>query len=74
VLFLFTPQLAGPQTISATYPGDANHDSSRDTESLRVTQPGSRPAMPATGKKCKRKKHKRSSAFPAKKKCKKKRR
>jgi hypothetical protein len=72
--FLFTPQLAGTQTVSATYPGDANHDSSQDTEALQVTQPGTGPVMPsAAKKKCKRKKHRRSASAAKKKKCKKKR-
>lgn len=70
--FLFTPQLAGTQMVGATYPGDAIHDSSQDTEALQVTQPGTGPAMPPAAKrKCKRKKHKRSVSA-AKKKCKKK--
>jgi hypothetical protein len=73
--FLFTPQLAGTQTVSATYPGDANHDSSQDTEALQVTQPGTAPAMPsAAKKKCKRKKHRRSASAAKKKKCQKKKR
>ena len=73
--FLFTPQVGGTQTVSARYPGDANHDSSRDTEALQVTQPGTGPAMPfATKKKCKRKKHRRSASGAKKKKCKKKKR
>jgi len=42
--FLFTPQLAGTQMVGATYPGDAIHDSSQDTEALQVTQPGTGPS------------------------------
>jgi hypothetical protein len=71
--FLFTPQLAGAQTVSATYPGDANHDSSQGTDSLQVTQPGTGPAMrSAAKKKCKRSQHRRSASAAKKKKCKKK--
>jgi hypothetical protein len=78
----YTPTAAGTHTITAIYPGDANHDSSQDADVLQVTQPGAAPGPapgpgagpstpPSTKKKCKkRKKHKRATA--AKKKCKKK--
>ena len=73
----YTPTAAGTHTITATYPGDANHDSSQDTDVLQVTQPGSgsgpSPSTVPAVKKCKKKKHHRS-AFAAKKKCKKKKR
>ena len=73
----YTPTAAGTHTITATYPGDANHDSSQDTDVLQVTQPGSGsgpgPSAVPGVKKCKKKKHHRS-ASAAKKKCKKKKR
>jgi hypothetical protein len=74
----YTPAAIGRHTITAVYPGDANHDSSQGTDTVDVTQPGG----PGTGqtpgkrpqirKKCK-KKHRRS-AEAAKKRCKRKRR
>ncbi len=81
----YTPTATGLHTITAVYPGDANHDSSQGTDGLQVTLPGSAPGPgpggtsstpPSTKKKCKKKKkkHKRSaSAAKKKKKCKKKR-
>jgi hypothetical protein len=77
----YTPAAAGNHTITAVYPGDANHDLSEDIDLLRVTQPGTGPgpgAGPSTPsgarkKKCKKKKHHRGAAA-AKKKCKKKKR
>ena len=78
----YTPTAAGTHTITAVYPGDANHDSSQDTDALQVTLPGSGPgtgdgpsAPQALGrKKCKKKKHKRSAEAAKKKKCNKKKR
>jgi hypothetical protein len=74
----YTPTAVGSHRITAVYAGDANHDSSQDTDVLDVTQPtvptGPGPALSppqAAKKKCKKKKHKRS-AVTAKKKCKKK--
>jgi Bacterial Ig-like domain (group 3) len=72
----YTPIAAGTHTITAVYPGDANHDSSQDTDVLQVTQPGANgpgagPSTPPRAKKCKKKKHR---AAAAKKKCKKKKR
>jgi hypothetical protein len=72
----YTPAAAGIHTITAVYPGDANHDSSQDTDALQVTQPGANapgagPPSPPRRKKCKKKKH---HAAAAKKKCKKKKR
>ena len=73
----YTPTAGGTHTITATYPGDANHDSSQDTDVLQVTQPGSRsgpgPSAAPGVKKCK-KKHHRGASAAKKKKCKKKRR
>lgn len=73
----YTPAAAGVHTITATYPGDTNHDSSQDSDLLQVTQPGSGsgPGSSAApgAKKCKKKKHRRS-AGAAKKGCKKKKR
>jgi hypothetical protein len=72
----YTPTSPGTHTITAIYPGDASHDSSQDTDVLRVTQPGAAPgpggspSPSARKKKCK-KKHR---AAAAKKRCKKKRR
>jgi hypothetical protein len=75
----YTPTVVGSHTITAVYPGDANHDSSQDTDVLDVTQPivptgpGLGPSPPpAAKKKCKKKKHKRSAAAAKKKNCKKK--
>jgi hypothetical protein len=78
----YTPTAAGTHTITAVYPGDANHDSSQDTRGFAGDAAGKRPgqrrrAVGATGprrKKCKKKKHKRSAEAAKKKKCKKKRR
>jgi WD40 repeat protein len=78
----YTPAAAGTHTVTATYPGDANHDSSQDTDALQVTLPGTSPGTgggPSTPqalgrKKCKKKKHRRSTAAAKKKKCKKKKR
>lgn len=73
----YTPAVTGLHTITAVYPGDANHDSSQDADTVNVTQPGSPPgtgqppANQAAKKKCKKRKHR---AAAAKKKCKKKRR
>jgi hypothetical protein len=73
----YTPAVTGLHTITAVYPGDANHDSSKDADTVNVTQPGSPPgtgqppANQAAKKKCKKRKHRASAA---KKKCKKKRR
>ena len=74
----YTPTVTGTHTITAVYPGDANHDTSQDTDVLQVTQPGTPPGAgpstpSSTKKKCKKKKHKRAAAAK-KKKCKKKRR
>ena len=80
--FLFTPKLAGPQRVSATFPGDATHDSSQDTDLLRVVLPVGAPAPgpapviqpPLRRAKCKKKKKHHHGAKAAKmKKCKKKR-
>jgi hypothetical protein len=81
----YTPTVTGTHTITAVYPGDANHDTSQDTDVLQVIQPGAAsgpgggPATPATPqlarKKCKKKKKKHRGVDAAKKKkCKKKRR
>jgi hypothetical protein len=72
----YTPSAAGTHTITAVYPGDANHDSSQDTDALQVFQSGAGPGAgastpPGAKRKCKKKKHR---AAAAKKKCKKKRR
>jgi hypothetical protein len=77
--FDFTPQLAGAQSVTAMFPGDATHDPSQDTDLLQVTQPvvppGSQSPAMVGRKKCKKtKKHKRSASAAKKKKCKKKRR
>jgi hypothetical protein len=77
--FDFTPRLAGAQRISATFPGDATHDSSEGTDLLQVRQPvvPPGPQSPAmAGKRmCKKvMKHKRSASAAKKKKCKKKKR
>lgn len=78
----YTPIAPGTHTITAVYPGDANHDSSQDTDSLQVTVPGSvpgpggalSPPSTITKKKCKKKKKKhRAAAAKKKKKCKKRR-
>jgi hypothetical protein len=74
----YTPNVTGAHTITAVYPGDATHDSSQNTDLLRVTQPATPPgAGPPSNpgqarKKCKKKKKHRAAA--AKKKCKKKKR
>jgi hypothetical protein len=78
----YTPDAAGTHTITAVFPGDASHDSSQDTDSLQVVQPGApgQGAGPSrtstTKKKCKKRKrkHKRSADSAKKKKCKKKKR
>jgi hypothetical protein len=77
----YTPSAAGAHTITAVYPGDANHDSSQDTDLLQVTQPGSAPGPGAgaptptsTKKKCKKNKKHRAAAAKKKKKCKKRKR
>jgi hypothetical protein len=78
----YTPTVTGTHTITAVYPGDANHDGSQDTDVLQVTQPGTPPGAEAgastpssTKKKCKKKKKKHRGADAAKKKkCKKKKR
>jgi hypothetical protein len=75
----YTPDIAGTHTITAVYPGDANHDSSQDTDSLQVTLsgsapgPGGAPSTPgsAAKTKCKKKKKKHRAAAAKKKKCKK---
>jgi len=77
----YTPAVTGAHTITATYPGDANHDSSQDTDLLQVTSPGGPPGpgsaspIPNTGagKKCKKRKrkHHRPASAAKKKKCKK---
>jgi hypothetical protein len=77
----YTPTAAGTHTITAVYPGDANHDSSEDTDALQVIRPGAAP-VPGTGqstppgakKKCKKKRKKHRAAAAKKKKCKKKKR
>jgi hypothetical protein len=79
----YTPTAAGTHTVTAVYPGDADHDSSQDTDALRVALPGAPPGQPAgpstasttnKKKKCKKRKrkHKRSADSAKKKKCKKK--
>ena len=77
----YMPTAAGAHTITAVYPGDANHDSSQDTDVLQVTQPGTAPGPGAgaptptsTKKKCKKKKKKHRAAASRRKKCKKKKR
>lgn len=73
--FLFTPKLAGPQRVSATFPGDATHDSSSDTDLLRVDQPPGPPSgatPPPHRSKCKKRRKKHHRAAAAKMKCKKK--
>ena len=77
----YTPQRVGSRRITATYPGDAAHDSSQDTDLLDVIQPTSAPSpgatpstLPATAGKCKKRKHKRAATAAKKKKCKKKKR
>jgi len=74
----YTPTAAGTHTITAVYPGDSTHDSSRDTDVLQVNPPGTGPgpgagaSTPPRAKKCKKKKKHRAAT--AKKKCKKKKR
>jgi hypothetical protein len=77
----YTPTSTGVHTITAVYPGDANHDSSQDTDGLQVIQPGtgSGPGAgastpPGSAKKKKCRKRKRAAEAAKKKKCKKKKR
>ena len=70
----FRPGGVGVDRLTATFPGDATHDSSHGTDVLQVTQPDAAPVptiQPPVKKKCKRRKHRASAA---KKKCKKKKR
>ena len=75
----YTPDAVGDHTITAIYPGDASHDSSGDTDSLAVIQPGgpaapgaTSPAPAATKTKCKKRKRRHhAEAAKKKRKCRK---
>src|SRR5262249_11019424 len=77
----YTPGAVGTHTITAVYPGDANHDPSQDSDALQVTTAGGRagpgagsPGPAAAKRKCKKRKQKHRAAEAKKKKCKKKKR